>query len=356
MRFIARHRKFFNVTIAIVCILLFSFFAIRTITSGGHEVRTQVYTGIAMGTAIKKTIYAEDITVSDRVDKMIDETLQELENQISVRKNNSEISKLNSSYVTGGTNKLSDNVLQCLEVEIQVWRETEGAFSPCIYPITSLWGIEEGLAEIPDEALLQERILSSDANNIEVVEDGIILNQENMAIDLGAVGKGLACDMVKEQLMQTEIRGAVVSIGGSILAYGDKGDGKDWHIGIQDPRNQTGEVLGIIDVDGDVVVSTSGDYEKYFELDGKRYHHIFDPITGYPADNGLISVSVVSDSGLLSDALSTACFVLGLEEGMNYVQEKGVEAVFVTSDMNVYVTKGLKKKFRLKSDEYTLVK
>ncbi len=355
MRFITRYRKFFHVIIAIILFLIFCFFAIRTILGGG-EVKAQVYTGIAMGTAVKKTIYAEDITISNSLDEKIDDTLVELEKQISVRVKDSEISRLNSSYVVGGTNKLSDNIMQCLQVEMQVWKETEGAFSPCIYPVTSLWGIEEGFSELPDEALLQERILSSDANDIEIVEDGIILNQEKMAIDLGAAGKGLACDMVKEELLQTEIQGAVVSIGGSILAYGDKGDGKDWHIGIQDPRDKTGEVFGIIDVDEDVVISTSGDYEKYFELDGKRYHHIFDPITGYPADNGLISVSVVSDSGLLSDTLSTACFVLGLEDGMNYAEEKGVDAVFVTSDMKVYVTKGLKKKFRLQSDDYTLVK
>ncbi len=356
MRFVARHRKFFKVTIAIICLLLFCYFAFRTITSDSREIRTQVYAGTAMGTAVKKTLYSDNITLSNQVDNMIDETLLEFEKQISVRVEDSEISKMNSSYAVGGTNKLSSNIVQYLDVEMQIWKETEGAFSPCIYPVTSLWGIEEGFSELPDEALLQERILSSDASNIEVVENGVIFNQENMAIDFGAVGKGAACDLVKEQLMETEIQGAVVSIGGSILAYGDKGDGKDWHIGIQDPRNHTGEVLGIVDVDEDVVVSTSGDYEKFFELDGKRYHHIFDPITGYPADNGLISVSVVSDSGLMSDALSTACFVLGLEDGMNYAEEKGVEAVFVTSDMEVYVTKGLKKKFRLQSDAYTLVK
>lgn len=356
MRFITRHRKFFNVIFAVLCIVVFSYFAIQTITSSGHEVRNQVYSGVAMGTAIKKTIYAEDITLCNRVDKMIDETLTEFEQQISVRVTDSEISRVNSSYATGGVSRLSDNIVQYLNVEMQIWNETKGAFSPCIYPITSLWGIEDGFADIPDEKLLQERILSSDANNIEIVEDGIIFKEENMSIDLGAVGKGAACDLVKEQLMQTDIRGAVVSIGGSILAYGDKGDGKDWHIGIQDPRGKTGDVFGVVDTDKDVVISTSGDYEKFFELDGKRYHHIFDPLTGYPADNGLISVSIVSDSGLLSDALSTACFVLGLEDGMAYAQEKNVEAVFVTSDMKVYVTEGLRKRFRLQSDQYTLMK
>lgn len=356
MRFIARHRKFFNRTIAFICILLFCYFAFLTIKGNGGNVKSQVYSGTVMGTALKKTIYSKDITLLNEADTLIDDTLKDFENQTSVRVKDSELSKINRTYVVGGITEASDNILDYLELELQIWRETKGAFSPCIYPVTSLWGIEDGDEEIPDDTRLQECILASDANDIELTEDGIIFNAADMSIDLGAVGKGAACDLVKEQLMQTEIQGAVVSIGGSILAYGDKGDGKDWHIGIQDPRGKTGDVLGIIDTEGNMVVSTSGDYEKYFELDGKRYHHIIDPITGYPADNGLISVSVVCESGILSDALSTACFVLGLEDGMKYAEEKGVGAVFVTSDKEVYLTKNLKKKFRLQSDDYTVVK
>lgn len=356
MRFIARHRKVLKRTIAVVCILLFCYFAFLTIRGNGGNVKSQVYSGIAMGTAVKKTIYAKDTTLLNQVDTLIDDTLKEFENQTSVRVKDSELSKINRTYVVGGITKASDNILDYLALELQIWRETEGAFSPCIYPITALWGIEDGAEKIPDDTELQKRILASDANNIELVEDGIVFNDADMSIDLGAVGKGAACDLVREQLVQTDIQGAVISIGGSILAYGDKGDGKDWHIGIQDPRGKTGDVFGIVDTDGNMVVSTSGDYEKYFELDEKRYHHIINPITGYPADNGLISVSVVCESGILSDALSTACFVLGLEEGMKYAEEKGVGAVFVTSDKEVYVTKNLKKKFRLQSDDYTIVK
>jgi len=356
MRWIARYRKYINITIIAVCVAAFVYFAYLTITRTETVIDTKVYAGSAMGTAVKKTIYSDNISLCNQVDSIIDDTLEEFEKQISVRDMNSEIYQLNKNYAVGGVNPLSDNVLQYLQTEMQIWEETKGAFSPCVYPITSLWGIEDGQSEIPDAIQLQERLACSDANNIELVDDGIIFHKDNMSIDLGAAGKGIACDVVKEQLMQTDVQGAVISIGGSILAYGDKGDGKDWHIGIQDPRGATGDVLGIVDVSGNIVVSTSGDYEKYFELDGKRYHHIFNPNTGYPVDNGLISVSIVSDSGLLSDVLSTACFVLGLEEGMSYAKEKGVEAIFVTDTMDVYVTKGLEKSFRMQSDAYTLKK
>lgn len=159
-----------------------------------------------------------------------------------------------------------------------------------------------------------------------------------------------------EKLWEKEIRGAVISVGGSIAVYGSKGNGKEWHIGIQDPRGEEGDILGVVDLSGSKMIATSGDYEKFFEADGKRYHHILDPATGYPADNDLISVTVISDSGFLSDALSTACFVMGLEKGMDYVDKKEVDAIFVTKNKEVYVTKNIKKSFRLQADDYKLVK
>lgn len=351
-----RHRKILNVIIIIVCVAFFGYFAIRTKNLKDVKVEVQVYSGKAMGTAVKKTIYAENIQKSDEVDKVIDTTLSELEKQISVRNTDSEISKMNRSYAADGVYKVSDNILEYLEVEMQIYKETNGAFSPCIRPITALWGIEDGGTAIPDEALIEESVRCSNADDMEVVEGGITFKRSGMAIDLGAAGKGIACDVIKKQLYDAEITGAVVSVGGSILVYGDKGDGRKWHIGIQNPRGATGDVLGVVDIEGDVMISTSGDYEKYFEQDGKRYHHIFNPKTGYPADSGLISVTIVCDNGLLSDALSTACFVMGLEDGMAYAEEKGVGAIFVTMDKKVYVTKNLKKAFRLQAEGYELEK
>lgn len=356
MKFIARHRKKMNAIIIIVCVIGFVYLAKQTMDMKDVNVDTQVYSGLAMGTAVKKTIYSEDVWQSNEADKRIDDTLQQLEEQISVRLLESEVSAVNRNYAVGGTYELSENLLEYLKVEMQIFEETNGAFSPCIYPISSLWGIEDGYTEIPDADLLAERIACSDAANIELSDNGIVFHEEGMAIDLGAVGKGIACDVVKETLAETEIQGAVISIGGSILAYGDKGNGKNWHIGIQNPRGAQGDVLGVVDVEANTIISTSGDYEKYFEADGKRYHHIFNPVTGYPADSGLISVTIISDNGLLTDALSTACFVMGLEDGMLYAEEKGVEAIFVTSDKEVYVTKGLKKNFRLQAKDYSLKK
>lgn len=354
IRYIAKYRHILTAIVAILFVGGMVYIGVRTNQMKNISINSHVYSGKAMGTAVKKTIYTETEEQSEIVNRTIDNCLDEFEEQISVRITDSEVSKCNRNYAVDGIYPLSDNILDYLRQEIQIWEETDGALSPCIRPVSDLWGIEDGGTEVPDDQLLQNTLQDTNVDDLELVDNGIIFHAEGMAIDFGAVGKGAACDEVRDLLADMQIEGAVVSIGGSILVYGDKGDGKEWHIGIQNPRAEEGKVLGVIDLGSNLIVSTSGDYEKYFEADGKRYHHIFDPATGYPADSGLISVSIISDSGFLSDALSTACFVMGLEEGMAYAEEKGVDAVFVTADKKVYITKGIKKKFRLMAEEYEL--
>ncbi len=178
--------------------------------------------------------------------------------------------------------------------------------------------------------------------------------EDQCTIDLGAVGKGIACDVAQNYLKkQKEVSGAVIAVGGSILLYGTKTDGTNWNVAVQNPRGQDGEAMGVLSLSGTTNVSTSGDYEKYFMQDGKRYHHILDPSTGYPAESGLISVTVVSDNGLLSDGLSTACFVLGKEKGQKLLETYGAEGIFIDQNKKVTVTKGLKDKFTILNEEYT---
>lgn len=356
MRFIAKHRHIITAVIAILCVGALIYLGVRLQNLKNEDVVAATFAGKAMGTAVKKTIYSDSASKNEEMDKEIDTCLEELENQISVRVTDSEVFLCNHNYAVGGVYRLSGNLVDYLKQEMEIYGETKGAFSPCIRPLADLWGIEEGKSEIPDDTLIQEAKKNIDASKLEITDDGIIFHDDNMAIDFGAVGKGIACDRIAAKLAEENIQGAAISIGGSIAVYGSKGDGKEWHIGIQDPRGEEGDVLGVVDFSGNKMIATSGDYEKYFEADGKRYHHILDPSTGYPADNGLISVTIISDSGFLSDALSTACFVMGLNEGMAYAEEKGVDAVFVTREKKVYITKNLKKAFRLQQDDYELVK
>lgn len=178
--------------------------------------------------------------------------------------------------------------------------------------------------------------------------------EDQCTLDLGAVGKGIACDVAQNYLkQQKEVSGAVIAVGGSILLYGSKADGSNWNVAVQNPRGKDGEAMGVLSLSGTTNVSTSGDYEKYFMQNGKRYHHILDPSTGYPAESSLISVTVVSDNGLLSDGLSTACFVLGKEKGERLLETYGAEGVFIDQNKKVTVTKGLKDKFTILNEEYT---
>lgn len=356
MRFIAKHRHIITAFIAVLCIVGLVFVGKRMNELRNSDVNADTFSGTAMGTAIKKTIYAKSRSESEEIDALIDASLKETENQISVRIPDSVIASCNRSYAVDGIYELPADLLVYLKQELDIYKETDGAFSPCIRPIADLWGIEDGEETIPEKTVIEEVLKTCDASDIELEDNGIVFHEDDMAIDFGAAGKGMAGDRLVLELERTDVQGAVISIGGSIVVYGDKGDGRPWHIGIQDPRGETGDVLGVVDVEGNTMISTSGDYEKYFEAGGKRYHHIFDPATGYPADSGLISVTIISNNGFLSDALSTACFVLGLEKGMAYAEEKNVEAIFVTSEQEVYVTKGIKKAFRIQADAYNLKK
>ena len=207
----------------------------------------------------------------------------------------------------------------------------------------------------PDNtALNEERLETTDKKTNTDESISSIYIEDQCTLDLGAVGKGIACDVAQNYLkQQKEVSGAVIAVGGSILLYGSKVDGTNWNVAVQNPRGKDGEAMGVLSLSGTTNVSTSGDYEKYFMQNGKRYHHILDPSTGYPAESSLISVTVVSDNGLLSDGLSTACFVLGKEKGERLLETYGAEGVFIDQNKKVTVTKGLKDKFTILNEEYT---
>ena len=169
-------------------------------------------------------------------------------------------------------------------------------------------------------------------------------------MDLGGIAKGYAGDEAIKIYKKYGIKSAYINLGGNVVVLGTKPDGKPWRIGVQNPRAENGFYIGIVEV-ADKAVVTSGDYERFFEENGKRYHHILDPKTGRPADSGLISSTIVTDVSMDADALSTAAFVLGLEKGRALVESlEGVEAIFVTKDKEVYVTDGLRNSFTF-SDE-----
>ena len=243
---------------------------------------------------------------------------------------------------------LSPELAETLEKCMDVWRQSEGAFDVTLGSVVQLWDIDgwaagerEEVFELPEDELLRDALKHCGSEKLQLNGTQLVM-QEEMQLDLGAVGKGIALDGILAYLQeQEEITGAIISVGGSVLTYGEKPDGSCWKVGIVNPAD-TAENIGVLSLEGQWCVSTSGDYERYVEKDGIRYHHIIDPSTGYPADSGVAGVTILTKDGFLSDALSTACFILGKDEGMKLAESYGAEALFVEKDGSVSMTKGMK--------------
>ena len=322
---------------------------------------------------VMSTVLSEKIYGTKDVTQDIKEELDKLEKeQLSWREDSSVVSQINADAQKGTKTKLDSDMTSWVETSLELAKRSNGAFDPTIGRLTRLWNIEGDNPKVPSKQEIKNTLKDTGYTKIHlekiefqntaknkknVDKDGAVSSiyiEDQCTLDLGAVGKGIACDVAQNYLkQQKEVSGAVIAVGGSILLYGSKADGSDWNVAVQNPRGQDGEAMGVLSLSGTTNVSTSGDYEKYFMQDGKRYHHILDPSTGYPAESGLISVTVVSDNGLLSDGLSTACFVLGKEKGQKLLEAYGAEGIFIDQNKKVTVTKGLKDKFTILDEEYS---
>ncbi|MCB2345641.1 FAD:protein FMN transferase [Clostridium estertheticum] len=283
--------------------------------------------------------------------------ISNIESKMSVNIKTSEISKLNSKAGISGQ-KLSEDTYSVIEKSVQYSKLTGGALDATIEPIVGLWGIGTDKERVPSKTEISDKLKLVNYKDIVLDKKNstVKLKRTNQAIDLGAIAKGYTADEVKKVLLNNKISSAIINLGGNVYAIGSNPNGKDWNVGIQNPLSTRGEYLGTISVTDKSIV-TSGNYERFFIKDGIRYHHIFDPKTGYPAQQSLISTTIVSDKSVDGDALSTSTYIMGLDKGLKLVESiKGVEAIFVTKDKKVYVTPGLKDNFKLTSKEFTYEK
>ena len=304
----------------------------------------------AMDTVVSETLY----TSGKDINTQIGEKLREMETTLlSWTEENSQISQLNNA--DGKTMEVSDDLAADLEKIRQLSQDSNGAFDPTLGKIIRLWDIAGENPHVPDQSEIDTLLPEVGYEKIQVDGNNVTL-LDGCTLDLGAVGKGMGCDLIMDYLQtQPDVVGMILNLGGSsVMTYGEKPDGSSWKVALTDPRDTEGDYLGAITLDANQFLSTSGDYEKYFIEDGIRYHHILDPKTGYPVQNGLTSVTIVCDQGYLADGLSTACFVLGLDAAKPLLEKYDAEAVFVDEDKNVYVTSGLMDKFELMKDGYTV--
>lgn len=261
---------------------------------------------------------------------------------------NSEIHRLNTEHSAS----VSEDTAFLLDESLTLCKDFDGKFDITVYPTVQAWGFTTGDYRIPDDEELKALAETINYNNVKNNGSDFSFDGESQ-IDLGAVAKGYAADVSVDLLRENDVQAAVLNLGGTIALYGEKPDGSRFTVGVADP-DEPASYFGTLDCE-EGFIATSGGYERYFEQDGKRYIHILDPETAKPVDNGILSVTIIADSGTFADAASTALFVMGLDKATEYYQNhKGFDFIILTDD-DLYITDGVYDAFSLCDGyDYTL--
>lgn len=272
---------------------------------------------------------------------VLQEALQECaryEALLSKNRQGSDVWRLN--HANGAAVAVSEETLAILETAQAMARDSGGWFDVTIAPASALWDFKAETPALPDAQALAQAAALVDYTQLSFSPEGVRLG-EGQAIDLGGIAKGYVADALVSFLADRGVADALVNIGGNVKALGQNESRGSWQVAIQDPAGQYGSAIGVVSLQSGYSLVTSGVYERGFDLDGVRYHHILDPHTGYPIQNGVLSVSILAKSSLLADALSTACFALGVEAGLALAASYGAEAFFVLEDGNTTYTEGM---------------
>ncbi|WP_430883673.1 FAD:protein FMN transferase [Fusibacter sp. JL216-2] len=308
-------------------------------------------TTLQFGTVIQITVFDE--ADAPALEKVLSH-MKVLEDELSTSVENSNISLFNAAD-SSETIQLTDHAQAVIQRGLYYSELSGGKFDITIEPIVDLWGIGHEDARVPgaDELLeatelVDYKLLDYDpqAGTLKKLKDGV-------KIDLGGIAKGYAADEAARILHENGVEKALINLGGNVYALGSK-DGKPWKVGVQNPLDAQGTMVGIVEVE-DTAVITSGVYERYFEEDGVRYHHILDPDTGYPINNEILGISIITEKAIDGDALSTLVYAKGLEAGMDFVESlDGVDAIFVSRDKTIYLSSGAAEKFDQNNMDFDL--
>lgn len=302
-------------------------------------------TSVAMGTVVTVKLFG--FGAKNDLDK-IETEINGLENSVLTwRKEGSDVYRINKG--SGTQVSVSPDTVKIIGQCIDISDDCGGVFDITIGNVTKLWDFGGNNQRLPSDDEIKTALGSVGYKNVSISGNAVQI-KKGQSLDLGAVGKGFVCDKIKELLDKGRTKSAVVSVGGSLLIYGNR----TFSVGIVNPDNDK-QSMGTLKLK-DTCVSTSGNYEKYFEQDGKRYHHILNATTGYPATSEFKSVTVVCESGLISDALSTVCYIAGYRKSIEILKKFDAEAVFIFNNNAVRVTDGLSGKFTVTDDSYTLDK
>lgn len=311
----------------------------ETASQNTNKVTKEVF---AMDTYMTVTTYGEQ---AENAAKQAVDEIERLDGILSTGDPESEIAIVNEN----GSEIVSEDTAALIDESLSIYWDTAGAFDISIYPLMNEWGFTTQKYKVPSAGKIRKLLKKVNASRITWDESKrLITLPDDMEIDLGGIAKGYTSDRLMQIFQKNNLTGGVVSLGGNVQAYGTKEDGSEWKIAIENPPTSSlsGDYLGVLQTSGKAVI-TSGGYERYFEKKGKTYHHILDPSTGYPADSGVISSTIVSDSGVLADGLSTSLFVMGKDKAVEYWKKRSGDFDFVLllEDGSVWITEGIEDIF-----------
>ena len=294
----------------------------------------------AMDTVMNMTVYHEK---GDEFLLDAEKEIQRLEGLFSVTKENSEVAQLNDKAGEEGMS-ISKETAELLLAGKELTKDTEDAFDITIAPVVKAWGFTEEVHQVPSQEVLNKLMPLVDAASLSVDGQKAYLSKAGMAVDLGGIAKGYTADRVISLFREEGVSSAVISLGGNVATIGTKPDGSSWKVAVSNPLD-TEEYVGMLEVKDSSAV-TSGGYQRFFEENGKQYHHIINPQTGYPAEGGLLSVTILSPNSTRADGLSTALFVMGEEKGLDFWRNnQDFEVIFITEDHRIVATKGAAEAF-----------
>ena len=324
---------------------------------GSQEKPLETANFLALGTTCAVSIYGG----TDRQFSELETLITGIEDMMSVKISGTEIGRINAAAGTAPV-AVSNDVFNVITAGLRFSELSGGAFDISIGPLVSLWDIGGSGSTVPSDDEITAALGLVDYNSVQTkpasAPDGggtVYLPVEGMALEPGGIAKGYAADAAAEYMADEGIKSALINLGGNVFAIGAKADGSAWRIGIQNPDDSRGSYIGIVSVTGKAVV-TSGKYERFFIAEGIRYHHILSTTDGFPVENGIAQVSIISDDSMTADAMSTTVFSLGLESGLALAEKMDdLEAIIVLENGDIHLTGGLVGSFKLTDSNFKIV-
>ena len=331
-----KYKTIFRTKTTVLFLFFLTFLFFSGCASGVSNEQMKSVTGFYFDTVVTIQAVASDKTLTDALEKC-----RYYEELLSRTVEGSDVWNIN--HAGGESVKVSSETMEVLRFARTMAEETNGAFDITVAPAADAWDFNADSPSVPDEAVLKEAVSKIGYKHLQLDEASLLVTLDaGSSIDLGGIAKGFIADKVGEYLEERGVKSGILNFGGNVLLIGKKQDGTPWRVGVQDPEKLTGEYIGVISYDGSASVVTSGTYERGFVQDGVRYHHILDPKTGYPVQNTLAGVTILTESSMVADAYSTACFVLGPEAGLYFAEQNPeVEVVFVFETGETVLTEGM---------------